>query len=288
MAKKAWRDMDDRERERERESKRRQAERKRERECVATHGITLSQMDEVKRLFRDLKSAAKAARPVRVKLSTEERAERKRVATRKRYQNMTSDDRRAIRRREYESMTDEQREARRAKDRERSRRANMSPERLEAERARDRERNRIRRAEAAENRTPRIKLTEEEIRERKRTANQAWKAANPDKVRATRKYYKHRRRLAEIDSDISSADIAHLLASASVCPCCGVKMFGEPGHAQKQLDHIVPLNVGGTHTLANVRVICRTCNLRRPKDGSDLGGFQPALWSVSVGAPVFG
>lgn len=47
----------------------------------------------------------------------------------------------------------------------------------------------------------------------------------------------------------------------------------------KQLDHILPLNIGGTHTVGNVRIICRTCNLARPKDGSDLAGWQPTLWA---------
>lgn len=286
MAKKAWRDMDERQRELEKANKRRQSERKRERECVATHGITLSQMDEVRRLFRDLKSAAKAARPVRVKLSAEERAERNRVAARKRYQNLSPDERHAISRRVYESMTDEQREKKRERDR--AWRESMSPEQIAARRERDREYERRRSAKAAAIRPPRVKLSEEEAKERARVKLREWRAANPDKVRAHRKYHKHRRRVAQLDSDISSADVAHLVASASVCPCCGVRMVGEPGPAQKQLDHIIPLNVGGTHTLANVRVICRTCNLRRPKDGSDLEGFQPALWSVSVGAPVFG
>jgi 5-methylcytosine-specific restriction endonuclease McrA len=46
----------------------------------------------------------------------------------------------------------------------------------------------------------------------------------------------------------------------------------------KELDHIVPLGVGGTHTVGNVRIICRDCNLRRPKDGSDYVG-PIALWA---------
>ena len=303
MPRKARRDMTAEERAQDNLHKAAQRRRHRDRECIAEHGIALDQMADVKRLFRDLKAAVKASRPVRVKLSPEDRAERNRKYMQERRAAMSLDERRAIRRRERELMTDEQRENRRAYDRERGRRANMSTERLEAERAKDRERDRIRRAEAAANRPPRIKLTEEERKaranaaararyaergEEMRAAAREWKAAHPEEVRANRKYHRHRRRLAELDSDLTRADVAHLVASASVCPCCGVRMVGEPGPAQKQLDHIIPLNVGGTHTLANVRVICRTCNLRRPKDGSDLEGFQPALWSVSVGAPVFG
>jgi 5-methylcytosine-specific restriction endonuclease McrA len=50
----------------------------------------------------------------------------------------------------------------------------------------------------------------------------------------------------------------------------------------KHLDHIIPVVMGGTHTMGNVRIICRTCNLSRPKDGSDLDGHQPTLWAQSV------
>jgi hypothetical protein len=46
---------------------------------------------------------------------------------------------------------------------------------------------------------------------------------------------------------------------------------------------MVPLGVGGTHTIGNVRIICRTCNLRRPKDGSDFDG-QPTLWAQDPAA----
>ena len=40
----------------------------------------------------------------------------------------------------------------------------------------------------------------------------------------------------------------------------------------RHLDHIIPLNpkASGTHTTDNVRFICLKCNLKRPKDGSDI------------------
>lgn len=62
-------------------------------------------------------------------------------------------------------------------------------------------------------------------------------------------------------------------AKAKRCPLCKVRLIDAPYlPASKELDHIVPLNIGGTHTIGNVRIICRTCNLRRPKDGSDYTG----------------
>lgn len=59
---------------------------------------------------------------------------------------------------------------------------------------------------------------------------------------------------------------------------CGVRMADVPFLPNsKELDHIVPLNVGGTHTIGNVRIICRRCNTGRPLDGSDYAG-QLSLW----------
>lgn len=70
-------------------------------------------------------------------------------------------------------------------------------------------------------------------------------------------------------------------AKAKRCPLCEVRLVNEPYlPASKELDHIVPLNVGGTHTLGNVRIICRTCNIGRPKDGSDYTG-PVTLWALA-------
>lgn len=64
------------------------------------------------------------------------------------------------------------------------------------------------------------------------------------------------------------------------CTLCGIYMTGKPNHPNsKHLDHIVPICQGGTHTHGNVRIICATCNLHRPKDGSDLAGRQLTLWA---------
>ena len=72
-----------------------------------------------------------------------------------------------------------------------------------------------------------------------------------------------------------------LRRKAKRCPMpdCGVAMTDKPflPHS-KELDHIVPLHVGGTHTVGNVRIICRRCNTARPIDGSDYCG-QVSLWS---------
>jgi 5-methylcytosine-specific restriction endonuclease McrA len=49
---------------------------------------------------------------------------------------------------------------------------------------------------------------------------------------------------------------ARLLAERPWCECCGRT-------TDLTLDHIVPIAKGGKATLANYRVLCRSCNSRR-------------------------
>jgi len=77
---------------------------------------------------------------------------------------------------------------------------------------------------------------------------------------------------------MTTAELAAMVKTATHCPLC------EQAMAAKHVDHIIPINIGGTHTRGNVRVICAKCNLSRPHDGSDLNGHQPTLWSVDLRA----
>jgi len=89
----------------------------------------------------------------------------------------------------------------------------------------------------------------------------------------------HQRRAVARWTDLSAGVERALRAKARRCPLCSVVMIDVPQQPNsKELDHIIPIGVGGTHTLGNVRIICRSCNLRRPKDGSDFLG-QPTLWA---------
>lgn len=50
------------------------------------------------------------------------------------------------------------------------------------------------------------------------------------------------------------------------CQCCGVKVkfYKDVCHPRyAQLDHIIPLARGGTHTYDNVQILCRSCNIRK-------------------------
>lgn len=84
--------------------------------------------------------------------------------------------------------------------------------------------------------------------------------------------YHHARRLRYKITDITTEWLLKLFDKTKFCPLCNVKMVDQGKFPNsKSLDHMIPLNIkcGGTHTMDNVRVICLTCNLCRPKDGGD-------------------
>lgn len=111
---------------------------------------------------------------------------------------------------------------------------------------------------------------------------------HPDYLARRRSQYRaknYRRRAARRTLDVDQAYERELRSKAKRCPMpdCGVKLTDEPFAVNsKELDHIVPINVGGTHTIGNVRIICRECNQRRPKDGSDYVG-PVTLWAEEPG-----
>jgi 5-methylcytosine-specific restriction endonuclease McrA len=91
------------------------------------------------------------------------------------------------------------------------------------------------------------------------------------KRRRARETARAKRSREQATGDLTAAAIVALKAAAQVCPLCEVELSDEKrGPRSKHLDHVVPLVVGGAHSVANVRVICESCNLRRPKDGSDV------------------
>jgi 5-methylcytosine-specific restriction endonuclease McrA len=100
-------------------------------------------------------------------------------------------------------------------------------------------------------------------------------------MRARWRAKNHRRRVVGREGDVTPSYEYLLRAKAKRCPMpgCNVRLIDEPYQpTSKELDHIVPLNVGGTHTIGNVRIICRKCNIGRPGDGSDYTG-PVTLWA---------
>jgi hypothetical protein len=112
--------------------------------------------------------------------------------------------------------------------------------------------------------------TKRQKRQRTR-ANRDWRHKNGKRRTRTR------------ITDLSTVDILLLLSARTYCPLCRKRMTDHGPH-KKHLDHIVPIAIGGTHTHGNVRVICATCNLSRPYDGSDLVNHAPTLWATDADA----
>lgn len=106
-------------------------------------------------------------------------------------------------------------------------------------------------------------------------------AADRKRARQSRKVSK--RRTAQRFTDITAKYERELRRRTLRCGPCGIWMTSKPDQPNsKHLDHIVPICMGGTHTMGNVRIICRTCNLTRPKDGSDVTDDQLERWARDV------
>jgi 5-methylcytosine-specific restriction endonuclease McrA len=115
-------------------------------------------------------------------------------------------------------------------------------------------------------------------REKCQAANRRWKEENRDNpawIEYTRRkavHFQAIRRAKTKETDLTPGEIQTMKDAVSYCPLCDIELTLGPrwGPTTKELDHIIPLAIGGPHIRANVRIICRRCNLRRPQDGSDL------------------
>jgi hypothetical protein len=80
--------------------------------------------------------------------------------------------------------------------------------------------------------------------------------------------HKYRSKLK--NSDITTKWLRLLWNKTTHCELCGMPLQNHSRYPDgKHLDHIIPIGMSGSHTKNNVRYICASCNLSRPKDGSD-------------------
>lgn len=98
-----------------------------------------------------------------------------------------------------------------------------------------------------------------------------WAKKNPEKIKIYRKISKGKRRSVYKITDIDSSFLIKLKEETKNCPKCGNSLNDiDKSPDQYNLDHIIPLNIGGKHSKDNVRYICRKCNINRPKNGKDV------------------
>lgn len=98
-----------------------------------------------------------------------------------------------------------------------------------------------------------------------------WALNNPERTKAITNASDHRRRtklINHIEISATTDEIFDLKKNSTNCFICGCE-FDENKH-KKSLEHIIPVGVGGSNSLYNLRITGLSCNLARPKDGIDL------------------
>lgn len=95
--------------------------------------------------------------------------------------------------------------------------------------------------------------------EKMRLARRAWQEAHPEEYRLLRVKAEAARRARTVAATIVPFTPAQLEARLSVYARCWVCSDPE----WSQVDHVKPLAKGGPHMLANLRPICRPCNLQK-------------------------
>lgn len=100
-----------------------------------------------------------------------------------------------------------------------------------------------------------------------------WKQTEKGKISTINSTSKRRFKCKE--TDITNVWLHKLFVDTVKCEICDLPLEKDGRKSNgKQLDHIIPLNVGGAHTKNNVRYICKKCNTQRPQNGSDLIGTK--------------
>ncbi|MFE2608657.1 HNH endonuclease [Streptomyces mirabilis] len=91
-----------------------------------------------------------------------------------------------------------------------------------------------------------------------------WQRANPDKVRASSQRRRARKAAATV-KDFSAADLYAFWDSicAYACVACGAPW--------EHIDHVMPLALGGEHSVWNLLPLCAACNLSK-------GASDPYRW----------
>lgn len=100
------------------------------------------------------------------------------------------------------------------------------------------------------------------------------KAKNIERNRFNKKIlnfiYNSKRRANSEITDITKEFLIDLFNKNKHCAICRTELCLDGNKKNGvQFDHIIPLKVGGKNIKDNIRVICHSCNKKRPQDGSD-------------------
>ena len=120
-----------------------------------------------------------------------------------------------------------------------------------------------------ENKKEKIKYAEEYRKKNRGKINEWQNHYSKTPVRKQKKAIYNSKRRAIIMSqetytDITTEYLLELKKETIFCEECGCLLNDIAIHPQQyNLDHIIPLSKGGTHTKNNVRYICRICNIKK-------------------------
>lgn len=65
---------------------------------------------------------------------------------------------------------------------------------------------------------------------------------------------------ARISPDITPRTIALMLFMANSCALCGIQFNDTGAGITREIDHIVPIGVGGEHSKTNLQIVCEECH----------------------------
>ena len=100
-----------------------------------------------------------------------------------------------------------------------------------------------------------------------------WIKENPEKHRTNQR----RRRAREFGAEGSHTHEEWQMLQGffeGICPCCGKE-------AKLTLDHIIPLNLGGTHYLDNLQGLCKQCNSSKQDRAIDYRPAHVRRWAFA-------
>ena len=84
----------------------------------------------------------------------------------------------------------------------------------------------------------------------------AYKAANPLR-KLTHEATRVQRAILQADGSVVHGTIARLKRQTTNCAYCDSRLL------RKQTDHMIPLALGGAHSVRNIVIVCQDCNQRK-------------------------
>jgi len=123
-----------------------------------------------------------------------------------------------------------------------------------------------------------IEASRKKLKQRRKREREAgvvrksdWAKRNPERSKAIKRSYKHRRRSIE-RAGISGSELHQWCAKQSkVCYWCGVDC-----NKDYHVDHYIPLSKGGKHVFENLVISCPVCNMRK-------SAKDPYDWAQEIG-----